>query len=463
MCAAIVGLRLEPRSRPTTIRLLAKLIVHGESREDAIAQLKAALDNSRIDGIETNLAYLAQILDDRRFAQAQLSTQFLKDFDYKPLTIDVLEAGTYSSIQDYPGRIGYWDVGVPPSGPMDHLAFRLGNRLLNNPASAAGLEFTVTGPSLRFNAATVICLTGAAMKATLDGKPVPYWAAVAVKPGSILKLKAIDGAGYRTYLAVQHGFDVPDYLGSKSTFDLGKFGGHAGRTLRPGDVLKLNQSTELPQSLPTLPPELIPRYSNRWEIGVLYGPHGAPDFFTDDDIATFFATDWKVHYNSTRTGIRLIGPKPKWARSDGGEAGLHPSNIHDNAYAVGTIDFTGDMPVILGLDGPSLGGFVCPATIVHAELWKIGQLKPGDTLRFHSLSHATAHHLELNQTHQITTLYPSTHLPIHPSTPTSPILHHLTNPDRKSPSPTAKPETNTFWWNTGPWCWISVSASAPTR
>jgi urea carboxylase len=92
----------------------------------------------------------------------------------------------------------------------------------------------------------------------------------------------------------------------------------------------------------------------------------------------FFATDWEVHYNSSRTGVRLIGPKPEWARHDGGEAGLHPSNIHDNAYAIGAIDFTGDMPVILGPDGPSLGGFVCPATIV-GELWKMGQLRPGDT------------------------------------------------------------------------------------
>ena len=80
--------------------------------------------------------------------------------------------------------------------------------------------------------------------------------------------------------------------------------------------------------------------------------------------------------NSSRTGVRLIGPKPDWARQDGGEAGLHPSNIHDNAYAIGTVDFTGDMPVILGPDGPSLGGFVCPATIIQADLWKIGQLKP---------------------------------------------------------------------------------------
>ena len=106
----------------------------------------------------------------------------------------------------------------------------------------------------------------------------------------------------------------------------------------------------------------------------MYGPHGAPDFFTEEDIETVFSASWKVHYNSDRTGVRLIGPKPAWARPDGGEAGLHPSNIHDNAYAIGTVDFTGDMPVILGPDGPSLGGFVCPATIVNAELWKMGQL-----------------------------------------------------------------------------------------
>jgi len=137
-----------------------------------------------------------------------------------------------------------------------------------------------------------------------------------------------------------------------------------------------------------------PPYSNRWEIGVLYGPHGAPDFFTDGDIEMLFATWWKVHYNSDRTGVRLIGPKPTWARKDGGEAGLHPSNIHDNAYAIGTVDFTGDMPVILGPDGPSLGGFVCPATVVDAELWKIGQLRPGDLVRFRAISLAQARALE---------------------------------------------------------------------
>ena len=148
-----------------------------------------------------------------------------------------------------------------------------------------------------------------------------------------------------------------------------------------------------------MPEQLIPRYENEWEIGALYGPHGAPDFFTPEDIDTFFSTAWRVHYNSDRTGVRLIGPKPQWARRDGGEAGLHPSNIHDNAYAVGTIDFTGDMPVILGQDGPSLGGFVCPATIADAELWKIGQLKADDVVQFRALSLDQA--LELSRAQQV--------------------------------------------------------------
>jgi urea carboxylase len=419
----VTGTEVTPYYDP----LLAKLIVQGADRLEAIAQLKMALDQSRIDGIETNLSYLRQILEDKRFEEAQLSTRFLQTLQYHPLTIDVLEGGTYSSIQDYPGRVGYWDVGVPPSGPMDHLAFRLANRLLENAAEDSALEMTVTGVTLRFNCDTTIALTGARMKATLDGEPVKYWQAIAVAAGSTLKIKGIEGNGQRAYLAVKGGFDVPDYLGSKATFDLGKFGGHAGRTLRSGDVLKLKASQVLQPQL-SCPSDLIPHYPNHWEIGVIYGPHGAPDFFTLEDIETFFATDWQVHYNSTRTGIRLIGPKPKWSRPDGGEAGLHPSNIHDNAYAVGTVDFTGDMPVILGVDGPSLGGFVCPATIAQAELWKMGQLKPGDTVRFMSLTIAEVNQRERSQDEQI--LHLSTAVKISAITDVSlPSFPFSPNPD----------------------------------
>ena len=366
--------------------MVAKLIVHAETREAAVARLGEALAATRVCGIETNRDYLRQILAGDVFREGRQTTRYLNSFAYHPHTIDVLEPGVQTSIQDWPGRSGYWDVGVPPSGPMDDLALRTANRLVGNPEGAAGLECTMTGPSLKFNCDAVIALTGAPSGATLDGEPFPYWQARAVKAGSILAIGTVTDAGCRSYLAVAGGLDVPDYLGSKSTFTLGQFGGHGGRTLRLGDVLHLSPATEVPATPPVEPPA----YGHHWQIGVLYGPHGAPDFFTDPDIASFFATDWEVHYNSSRTGVRLIGPKPQWARSDGGEAGLHPSNIHDNAYAIGAIDFTGDMPVILGPDGPSLGGFVCPAVVVQAELWKLGQLRPGDTLRFVPVSHASA-------------------------------------------------------------------------
>ena len=385
--------------------LLAKVLVYGIDRDRAIAKLQTTLTNTTIAGIETNLDYLFQAISEPEYQAGNVHTQFLKTFNYQPQSLDILDPGTYTTIQDYPGRIGYWDVGVPPSGPIDHLAFRLGNRLLNNPIDAAGLECTVSGPKIRFNCDRSICLTGAQMTATLDGAPVPWWTVIHVKTGSVLRLASITGNGYRSYLTVAGGFDVPNYLGSKSTFTLGQFGGHGGRTLRTGDVLHLNDSAE---SIPQigLAPELIPSYTTHWEIGVTYGPHGAPDFFTPEDIEMFFATDWEIHHNSARTGIRLIGPKPVWARTDGGEAGLHPSNIHDNAYAIGTVDFTGDMPIILAHDGPSLGGFVCPATIVQAQLWKIGQLKPGDKVRFHPISIERANMLELDQDREIESLIP---------------------------------------------------------
>jgi urea carboxylase len=367
--------------------MIAKIITHGASREEAREKLVAALDDTSLYGIESNLAYLGQVLCDEVFIEGQHYTRYLDRFSFAPLTIDVLSPGTQTFVVDYPGRLGYWDIGVPPSGPMDPLAFRLANRALGNAEDAAGLEMTVTGPTLKFNADTVIALAGAPMKALLDGEEIGYWQPVEVKAGSTLKLRSVSGAGNRTYLAIKGGFDIPEYMGSRTTFTLGQFGGHAGRALQVGDVLRLQEAVQkTDEGCTAVPQALVPDYGSHWDIRVMYGPHGAPDFFTDSDVETFFATDYEVHYNSSRTGVRLIGPKPEWARDDGGEAGLHPSNIHDNAYAIGAIDFTGDMPIILGPDGPSLGGFVCPATIVQAELWKMGQLKPGDTVRFHCIS-----------------------------------------------------------------------------
>ena len=362
--------------------MLAKVIARGATRELAIERLAAALRASRIDGIETNLSYLVSVLEHPVFQAGAQTTALLGNHAWHAATIEVLAPGTLTTLQDWPGRLGLWDVGVPPSGPMDALALQLANRIVGNEPGAAALEMTVTGATLRFDADCVIALSGACMDARLDGAAVEFWQPVPVKRGGVLSIGAIQGAGQRSYLAVKGGFDLPDYLGAQATFTLGQFGGHGGRALRTGDVLRLRRPGSSLEGCAALPPDERPRHTHDWQIAVSDGPHGAPDFFTPADIDAFFDAEWEVHYNSSRTGVRLIGPKPQWARSDGGEAGLHPSNIHDNAYAIGSIDFTGDMPVILGPDGPSLGGFVCPATIVDQDLWKIGQLRPGDKLRF---------------------------------------------------------------------------------
>jgi urea carboxylase len=379
------GLTVSPLYDP----LLGKLIVHADTREAALTRLATALEQVRLDGIETNVKYLRQIVCDEGFIGARHTTRYLNSVRYAPRTIDVIQPGLQTTVQDWPGRTGYWNVGVPPSGPMDFYAHRMANRLLGNAECAAALEITLAGPSLKFNSATTIAITGADLQPRLNDVVVPLWQTLNLGAGDLLTFAGAS-AGGRCYLAVKGGLDVPDYLGSKSTFTLGRFGGHGGRALQVGDVLHLHADSNTPVMSCVLPETAQPLYPQHWRIDVMYGPYGAPDYFTAADIRMFFTTDWEVHYNSSRTGIRLIGPKPQWARQDGDEAGLHPSNIHDNAYAVGTVDFTGDMPVILAVDGPSLGGFVCPATIIGADLWKMGQLKAGDTVRFNPVTVAYA-------------------------------------------------------------------------
>ncbi|MEN9581463.1 MAG: hypothetical protein RJA70_4472, partial [Pseudomonadota bacterium] len=361
--------------------MLAKIVVHGHDRDDALRKLRAALDGSRLSGIESNLEYLKVITQAQPFTEGRILTRTLRELSAPAHGIEVLSAGTLSAVQDWPGRVGYWSVGIPPSGAMDFRSLNAANEAVGNPEGAAGVEMTLSGMRVQFHQSACIAVAGADMQPSLNGKPLslycPYW----TEAGDTLEFSTVLGPGVRTYLAVRGGVDVPEYLGSRATFDLGRFGGHGGRNLRPGDVLHIG-GTEPTREPTEASLEARPQLANDWCISVMYGPHGAPDFFTREDIAQFFSTHWEVHYNSARTGIRLIGPKPKWARKDGGEAGLHPSNIHDNAYAFGAIDYTGDMPIILGPDGPSLGGFVCPATVISAELWKLGQLKPGDRVRF---------------------------------------------------------------------------------
>ncbi|WP_425295768.1 5-oxoprolinase/urea amidolyase family protein [Nocardia abscessus] len=298
----------------------------------------------------------------------------------RPGRVEVVRPGMLTTVQDWPGRVGYWHVGVPPSGPMDDLSFRLGNRALGNDEGAAGLECTLGGPALRFTAPTWVCVTGAPADVMVDGVRVPQWRTVRVPAGGVLDVGAVRGPGMRCYVLIAGGIDVPEYLGSAATFTLGRFGGGTGGAVRGGEALSLGAHRG--RVATAVPMDEQPVLAQHWELAVTEGPHGAPEFFTRADFDTVIGTDYEVHFNSDRTGVRLIGPKPEWARADGGEAGLHPSNIHDTPYSVGALDFTGDTPILLGPDGPSLGGFVCPVTVVAADRWKLGQLSPGDRVRF---------------------------------------------------------------------------------
>ncbi|PLS05444.1 urea carboxylase [Neobacillus cucumis] len=374
--------------------MLAKIIVHAESREEALKQLSEALEQTRLYGVTTNLQYIQSLLEEDDCRTGNVYTQMLKEFSPDECAIEVLDGGIQSTVQDWPGRVGHWDVGVPPCGPMDPFSFRIGNKMLGNEDDAAGLELTLRGGSYRFRSEMTIVLTGADMNPKLDEINVPMYKVINVERGQVLSFgEAV--SGMRTYLLIAGGLDMPLHLGSASTFTLGGFGGHGGRALRTGDVLRVNKNTtSITRELPVLQQPSIER---NWTIGVIPGPHCTEEFLLPDYLEQLTNTSWEVHFNSSRTGVRLIGPAPLWARQDGGEAGLHPSNIHDNAYAIGTLDLTGDMPILLGPDGPSLGGFVCPVTTASAEFWKIGQLHAGDKILFRLLTLEEADDLRKQQ------------------------------------------------------------------
>lgn len=363
--------------------MLAKLIVHGSDRADAIAKMERVLKDSRVYGITSNMQYLAALLKTETYQTGALFTGMLKDFMPQEHAIEVLDGGVQTTVQDYPGMIGYWFVGVPPCGPMDAYNFRIGNSILGNDESAPGLELTLRGGSYRFRTTVSFCITGADMKATLDGVEIPMYQVVHASAMQVLKFKDCK-VGMRTYLLVAGGFDMPKIMGSSSTFIDGKFGGHNGRTLRTGDVLRLQEKCVI-DSIDSMPEKYRPKLTNEWTIGVIPGPQPTPEYLKPEYLKTLTESEYEVNFNSARTGIRLNGPIPQWVREDGGEAGLHPSNIHDNAYAVGTLDLTGDQSILLGPDGPSLGGFVCSVTTAKGEMWKLGQLHPGDKVHFRLL------------------------------------------------------------------------------
>lgn len=303
-------------------------------------------------------------------------------------TFEVIKGGIETTIQDGWARKGYLGFGIPPSGPLDQLSFQLGNQLLGNHENTAGLEIQFIGPKLKFLAQTAIAITGANNYPAINHKPVPLWQTLAIQPGDILSFGHAK-TGARSYIAFAGGLNVPTLMGSRSTFIKAELGGFQGRSLQPGDII----STFIPDlSLSqivgkTLPKKMIPEFTHRWDIDIMFGPHD--DFLTSEDIKQFLNFDWVVSTKSNRIGYRLEGSEFQFTetvRQQALKQGYHPSNQIDYGCSIGSVLFCGQTPTILLADCPSLTGYITPFTVINHSLRKVGQARPGDIIKFREVS-----------------------------------------------------------------------------
>jgi urea carboxylase len=388
------GQRITPLYDP----LIGKVMVHSpDGRKGSQKLMLAALANTALQGAQSNLEYLSRVIESDMFISGNTLTNSLATFKFKTCSLQVIDPGVFTTIQDYPGRITVGH-GVPPGGPMDDLSARAANILVGNNPGVELLETTLSGPELLFHEAAIVAVCGAEVPITLDGKPEAMWSRIIVKQGQRLKLGKVSGPGLRTYLAVKGGFpEIPELLGSKATAPELAFGGLQGRKLQVNDILALPKESGAWATEATsfsLPPEAIPTFNNQ-SVYCLDGPYGSDDILTPEGRKTLYETDWIVSHNSGRSGIRLEGPRLKWARTSGGGGGSHPSNVFDYGYPNGGVNFTGESPIIFAHDRPDLGGFACPTTLCSGEMWKVGQLKPGDKIRFRQTTYDKS--LEITQ------------------------------------------------------------------
>lgn len=298
--------------------------------------------------------------------------------------IQVINGGMQSLIEDWPGRLGYNGQGMSASGAMDNVALQMGNLLLGNELGEAGIEVTAGFFSCAFKRDGVIALTGCESAATLNDKPVNNWETIFVKTGDVLKMNGYKN-GFRAYVTVAGGIDVPPYLGSKSTCVFGNYGGYEGRSLQPNDIVKAGPSRYTWSGVRKIKPDAIPAYEHVVTLRAIPGMNAAPDFVSEKGMEHLFSHEFPISLNANRSAVR-IEELPDWffSRDSGGVGGSHPSNIVDHAYNIrGALNVTGNTPSLLVADGPTLGGFICALHVINADLWKIGQAAPGkDKLRF---------------------------------------------------------------------------------
>ncbi len=319
-----------------------------------------------------------------------------------PVAIEVAFPGPQTSVQDG-GRPGYLGRGIPIAGAQDHYSLAMANVIVGNPCSpaamsqaergAAGLEFAIMGPKLRFDRDVTVAITGGHCSPTVDKQPVATWEAVRVPAGALLNVGRIE-AGARGYLAVDGGIDVPLYLGSRSTYIRGGLGGFEGRTLRKGDRLPLAPATPDAATIVgrTVRPDLIPDYATPQPLRVLLGPED--ELFTPEAVEAFLGSEWRMSPVADRMGFRIEGPplafRPRSPEVER-DAGSEPSNIVDNVTPLGGIQVpTSGAAIIMGVELGSAGGYAKIATLIMADMGRVGQLRPGDVFRFQAVDLAQA-------------------------------------------------------------------------
>jgi antagonist of KipI len=293
--------------------------------------------------------------------------------------IAILDPGPQTTIQDL-GRTGQLHCGVPPAGAMDRFAFVVANRLAGNADGAAAMECTLAGPRFTAQHACAMAVTGAEMPITINGAAAPGWTTLSLRPGDEVKLGTAR-TGLRGYVAIGGGIDVPLVLGSRSTYLRGGLGGWHGRALKKGDRLAVFASN-MPRPW-RLADRAIPRYSSEIVVKAVLGPQR--DRFTAQGLATFLSMPYAMLPQSDRMGARLCGAPIAHAAGH---------DIVSDGIALGSVQVPGDgQPIILLLDRQSTGGYTKIATVCSFEIGRVGQLRPGQAIRFEAVGVEEAHRL----------------------------------------------------------------------
>jgi biotin-dependent carboxylase-like uncharacterized protein len=289
--------------------------------------------------------------------------------------LEIIEPGLLTTVQDR-GRYGFQRYGVPVSGAMDEFALRMANLMVGNDQNAAAIEIAVQGPKIEFLADTWITVTGADLSPTIDDQPIPRWQAVEVKEDSVLTFGDMRD-GMRVYLAVRGGIDVPVIMGSRSTYVKGNFGGLDGRTLRKGDqlaILPVDSNEFVPKQLPKN--YTAPVYGGRHRLRVILGPQN--DEFNQEAISKFLGSRYKIAPESDRMGYMLDGPTI---------GHVTDADIVSDGNPLGAIQIPGDgVPRILLADRGTTGGYTKIATVITADLSRLAQALPGQTVSFQQVS-----------------------------------------------------------------------------